>query len=58
MTPDGLPIIGSLPDEPNVCFFVGFSGHGNSMGLIAGERVMDLMLNGKDPGVFNVNRFD
>lgn len=58
MTPDGLPIIGSLPGEPNVYFVVGFSGHGNSMGLIAGERVMDLMLNGQDPGVFNVNRFE
>ena len=58
MTPDGLPIVGSLPDEPEVYFVVGFSGHGNSMGLVAGERVMDLMLNGRDPGVFNVDRFD
>ena len=58
MTPDGLPIIGRLPDEPEVYFAVGFSGYGNSMGLIAGERVMDLVLNGQDPGIFNVDRFD
>ena len=27
-TPDGLPIIGHLPDEPEVYFVVGFSGYG------------------------------
>jgi glycine/D-amino acid oxidase-like deaminating enzyme len=57
-TPDGLPIIGHLPDEPEVYFVVGFSGYGNSMGLVAGDRVADLMLNGQDPGIFRVNRFD
>ena len=57
LTPDGLPIIGRLPNEPEVYFAVGFSGYGNSMGLIAGERVMDLMLNRQEPGIFSVNRF-
>ena len=57
-TPDGLPIIGHLPDESEVYFVVGFSGYGNAMGLAAGDRVADLMLNGQDPGVFSVNRFD
>ena len=58
MTPDGLPIVGRLPDEPEAYFAVGLSGYGHSTGLIAGERVMDLMLNGQDPGIFNVHRFD
>ena len=57
-TPDGLPIIGHLPDEPEVYFVVGFSGYGNAMGLVAGDRVADLMLSGQDPGIFRVNRFD
>lgn len=58
MTPDGLAIVGNLPDEQEVYFAVGFSGHGNSMGLIAGERVVELMLNGRDPGVFSIQRFE
>ena len=57
-TPDGLPIIGHLPDEPEVYFVVGFSGYGNAVGLVAGDRVADLMLNGQDPGIFTVDRFD
>ena len=57
MTADGLPIIGRLPDEPEVYFAVGFSGMGNSMGLIAGERLVNLILNGSAPGVFSVQRF-
>lgn len=56
ITEDGLPIIGSLPDEREVYFAVGFTGHGNSLGLMAGERVAELALNGTDPGVFNVDR--
>lgn len=58
MTVDGLPIIGRLPDKREVYFAVGFSGHGNSLGLIAGERVAELALNGTDPGVFSLGRFD
>ena len=58
MTPDGLAIVGNLPDEQEVYFAVGFSGHGNSMGLIAGERVVELMLNGRAPGVFSIQRFE
>jgi hypothetical protein len=41
-----------------VYFVVGFSGYGNAMGLVAGDRVTDLMLNGQDPGIFAVDRFD
>ena len=58
MTADGLPIVGRLPDEPEVYFAVGFSGHGNSLGLMAGERVVEMMINGREPGVFSVSRFE
>jgi glycine/D-amino acid oxidase-like deaminating enzyme len=58
MTSDGLPIVGHLPDEPEVYFAVGFSGHGNSLGLIAGERVVEMMVHGREPGVFSVGRFE
>ena len=56
MTNDGLPIVGRLPDEPEVYFAVGFSGYGHSLGLVAGDRAVDLMLNGLNPGVLSVNR--
>ncbi len=56
MTHDGLPIIGRLPHQKEVYFVVGFSGHGNSMGLVAGERTVEFMLNGRDPGIFNISR--
>ena len=58
ITTDGLPIIGHLPEEPEVYFVVGFSGHGNSMGLMAAERTAEMMLNGSAPGVFSVGRFE
>ncbi len=58
MTEDGLPILGSLPHQPNVYFCVGFTGHGNSMGLVAGERAVDMMLNGTDPGVLSIERME
>ena len=56
MTVDGLPIVGRLPDEPEVYFAVGFSGYGHSVGLVAGDRAVDLMLKGVDPGVLSVDR--
>jgi glycine/D-amino acid oxidase-like deaminating enzyme len=58
MTSDGLPIVGHLPNEPEVYFAVGFSGHGNSLGLMAGERVVEMMVHGREPGVLSVGRFE
>ncbi len=58
LTVDGLPLVGQLPDEPRVSFAVGFSGHGNSMGLVAAERLADLLLKGRDPGIFGMRRFN
>ena len=57
-TRDRLPVIGRLPDQPEVYFALGFSGRGNSLGLVAGELAAELMLNGTSAGVFDVARFD
>ncbi|MBM3948907.1 MAG: FAD-binding oxidoreductase [SAR202 cluster bacterium] len=55
-TPDFLPIVGRLPNEPEVYFTVGFSGHGHSLGLISGDRAINLMLHGTEPGILGVIR--
>ena len=56
MTPDGLPILGNLPHNPKVYFCVGFSGHGNSIGLMASQRALALMIDDVHPGVLSVDR--
>jgi gamma-glutamylputrescine oxidase len=43
-TPDGLPLIGTLPDKPDVGFAVGFNGHGLALGSGAAERAVNLLL--------------
>jgi gamma-glutamylputrescine oxidase len=58
LTVDGLPLVGTLPEDPRVSFAVGFSGHGNSMGLVAAERLAELVVRGTDPGVFGLRRFE
>ena len=56
LTPDYLPIIGALPDKPDVFYAVGFSGHGLSLGFVAGERAVELMFKGTPTGIFDVAR--
>ena len=58
MTRDGLPILGKLPHNPSVYFCLGFTGHGNSMGLVAGERAVDMMINGVGPGILGIERLE
>ncbi len=55
-TPDHLPLVGSLPDMPDVYFAVGFSGEGMGMGAGTAERAANLMLHGTDPGVVSAGR--
>lgn len=45
---DGVPLVGSMPDMPQVYFAVGFTGHGLGFGLATAERLATHMLNG-DP---------
>lgn len=57
-TADGLPLVGTLPDKPDVGFAVGFTGHGLAMGAGAAERAVDLLLNGTLPGCLDSRRMD
>ena len=56
-TPDRRVAVGSFPDEERVVFAVGFSGYGNSIGLVAAERMVALALDGRDPGPLSAARF-
>ncbi len=55
-SPDGLPLIGSLPHLPQVYFAVGFTGHGLGWCFVAAERVTRLLLHGEQPGLLSARR--
>ena len=56
-TPDRRAAIGLIPDQQRIAFALGFSGYGNSIGLVAAERMVELALDGRDPGPFSAARF-
>jgi gamma-glutamylputrescine oxidase len=55
-TPDGLPLVGTLPDLPQVYFAVGLGGRGLAWAFILAERLVALMLHGTDPGFLSAAR--
>jgi gamma-glutamylputrescine oxidase len=55
-TPDALPIIGRLPDLPNVYFAVGFTGGGMSAGPATARAAVEYMLAGTHPGLLHAER--
>lgn len=55
-TPDGLPLVGSLPDLPQVYFAVGLGGRGLAWAFVAADRLVELMLHDTDPGVLSAAR--
>ncbi len=55
-SPDGLPLVGRLPELPCVGYAVGFTGHGLGIGIAAGERLIDVVLHGQDAGIFAAER--
>ncbi|MFN8527511.1 MAG: FAD-dependent oxidoreductase [Anaerolineae bacterium] len=55
-TPDGLPLIGTLPEMPNVGFCIACHGHGLALGAGTVERAVDFMVNGTNPGIFDARR--
>ena len=57
-TPDRRAAIGLIPDEDRIAFALGFSGYGNSIGLVAAERMVELATDGRDPGPLSATRFD
>jgi glycine/D-amino acid oxidase-like deaminating enzyme len=52
-TPDGLPLVGQLPELDSVYYCVGFNGGGMSMGPVAARRTVALMTDGTSPGVMD-----
>ena len=56
-TPDRRAAIGLIPTEPRIAFALGFSGYGNSIGLVSAERMVELTLDNRDPGPFSATRF-
>lgn len=55
---DGLPMVGTLPNQSRVGFAVGFTGHGLAMSAGTVERAVDKLLNGVSAGAVDVARFD
>lgn len=55
---DGYPMIGSLPEDPRIFYNVGFTAHGLGFTFAAGELTANLILEGKDPGIFSGRRFN
>jgi len=55
-TPDGLPLVGSLPGLPQVTFAVGFGGRGLAWPFVIAERLVALIRHGTDPGVLSAAR--
>ncbi len=57
-TPDGMPLIGRLPDLPNVAFAAGFTGAGMSYGPLCARLCVEHLLEGRPPGIFDATRLD
>jgi gamma-glutamylputrescine oxidase len=55
-TPDALPLIGRLPDMPNVYFAAGFTGSGMSFGPATARLCAEYLLTGAHPGLFHADR--
>ena len=55
-TPDGLPLVGQVPGLPQVYFAVGLGGRGLAWAFVVARRVVDLMLQGSDPGILAADR--
>ena len=55
---DGIPLVGSLPDMPEVYFAVGFTGHGLGYGLATAEWLAAHMLAGEGLRWLDARRLD
>ena len=59
LTPDHLPLVGPVPGRPRVWAALGYSGHGNVLGLASGEGIANAILGRPDPrlAAFSPERF-
>jgi len=55
-TSDGLPLIGELEKLPGLFFAVGCNGHGLGFGINMSKTLVEVALDGKDPGIFAYDR--
>ncbi len=53
---DHIPCVGRLPDQPQIGFAVGFTGHGLGWGLKTAERLVELLLHNTPPGFLDAAR--
>lgn len=54
---DGYPMVGALNSDPQIFYNVGFTAHGLGFTFATGKLTAELLLNGKDPGIFSGRRF-
>ncbi|MGQ9898125.1 MAG: NAD(P)/FAD-dependent oxidoreductase [Acidobacteriota bacterium] len=57
-TPDGLPLLGTLPGQPQIAFSIACHGHGMGFSLEVGRLAADLVVTGKPPALFDVARLE
>lgn len=55
-TPDGVPVVGSLPHLPGVYFVLGLGGWGLCWAFTAAERVVEMILEGAPAGLLDAER--
>ncbi|HEY0079534.1 MAG TPA: FAD-dependent oxidoreductase [Pyrinomonadaceae bacterium] len=53
---DGLPLVGTLPDDKRIVYAVGFTGHGFGLALEVARRAVRLLLKGEEAGIFSAER--
>ena len=59
-SPDGRPVVGSVPQQPGSVFVTGFTGHGMGYGFRMGRVLADLVCGGQPDALdlFTAARFD
>ncbi len=55
-TPDGLPLLGTLPGQPEIAFSIACHGHGMGFSLEVGRLAAELVITGRPPALFDVAR--
>jgi glycine/D-amino acid oxidase-like deaminating enzyme len=55
-TQDGLPLVGELAHKPRVFYAVAMNGHGLGYGPALSRVLVELALDGKNPGIFSAER--
>ena len=61
VTPDSLPVMGTVPNWDGLTLATGYSGHGFGTGPAAGQLAADLATGAKplvDPAPYDIRRFD